>query len=171
MATIAPLGLLLALPQGRTGIAVLSVLIVAALDVLVALALLPLLARGGALLAQVATGMRIAYAAAFAVAAGFLPDPADPQRFQAIWDGALLLFGVRLILVAVTAWRGGVVPIWIAALLGVAGIAYAVDTMATALLPDAGVSIVAFTFFGEIVFAIWLIARGIRPARRGGAFW
>ena len=61
MALIAPLGLLIALPAGMTGIAALSVLVIAALDVVAAVALYPVLRPGGELLAQIASATRVAY--------------------------------------------------------------------------------------------------------------
>ena len=64
MALLAPAGLLIALPAGATGVAALVVLVIATLDVIVGIALYPLLASGGQLLARTATAMRVAYAGA-----------------------------------------------------------------------------------------------------------
>jgi len=171
MAVLSPIGLLVGLPEGCFGLAALTVLIVAALDVVVACALLPVMARGGGLLARCAAGARLAYAAGFAVAAGFLVAPVDVARFHAIWDAALLLFGVHLALAAVALWRGGVVPPWIAALVGVAGLGYIADAVLIVLGTHPTVSVGAFTFIGELVLTLWLISRGIRPARRRGLVW
>lgn len=169
MALIAPIGLLTALPSGETGIAAMAVLTIAALDVVVAVSLLPLLTRGGMLLARIAVAARLVYAAAFAGAAGFLLDPADPVRFQTIWDGALLVFGLHLVLAGVALWRTRITPIWIAVLVIAAGTGYLVDALAIVL--GLGISIGEFTFVGEPLLAVWLIARGIRPARRRSQLW
>ena len=162
MAIISPVGLLVALPAGNTGIAALVVLVVAALDVVVAVALIPVLAPGGVLLARIAAALRIAYAAIFAVAAGSLLAPADEMRFQAIWDAALLLFGVHLVLVGIAALRAHGIPVWVGALVIVAGAGYAVDSVAVILIPSAVIGVGTFTFVGEVVFLVWLIVRGGR---------
>src|SRR5690606_37364394 len=86
MAVLAPLGVMVALPAGATGVAALLVLAVAMLDVVAVVALLPLLRTAGALLAQIVVALRLVYAAVFATAAGQLLGDADLARFQAIWD-------------------------------------------------------------------------------------
>lgn len=139
-----------------------------ALDVVVAVALLPVLSPGGALLAQVSTAMRIAYAAVFAVAAGSLLDPADEARFLATWTAALLIFGVHLGFVGVAALRTRTIPLWICVLVMVAGVGYIVDSLITILVPSSVFSIGQFTFVGEVVLLLWLIIRGGRPRVRHG---
>ena len=66
MAVVAPLGVMIALPAGHTALAALIVLLVAALDVVVAVALYPVLRSGGTLVAAIAVAMRLAYAPIFA---------------------------------------------------------------------------------------------------------
>lgn len=166
MAFIAPLGLLIALPAGMTGIAALSVLVIAALDVVAAVALYPVLRPGGELLAQIASATRVAYGAVFAVAAGSLIDPVDTAHFQAVWDAGLLIFGVHLMLVGVAIVRSAAIPTWIGILVFIAGAGYAADTTIVALSPGSLLSIAGFTFVGEVVLLVWLIGWGGRPARR-----
>lgn len=84
MAVLAPIGIMVALPAGATGLTALIVLVVAALDVVIGVALYPVLRSGGMLLAATASALRIAYAAVFATAAGALAAPADVERFHAI---------------------------------------------------------------------------------------
>lgn len=162
MVVLAPLGLLMALPSGATGVAALTVVVIAALDVLAAVALYPILKSGGMLLAQSAAAMRIAYAAVFAVAAGSLFEPADTERFQAIWDAGLFLFGLHLALVGIAVLRSPSIPTWIGVLLLIAGAGYAIDSATIAILPGSPTSIGEFTFVGEVVLMIWLIGWGGR---------
>ncbi len=164
MAVLA-IGLVLALGDGATGVAAVLVLLIATLDVVAGVALYPVLAPGGQLLARAATAMRVAYGAVFAVAAGLLLAPSDTERFQAVWDAGLLLFGVHLLLVGLAAVRAASVPTWIGVLVLVAGAGYAVDATLVALTPG-GFSVATVTFVGEVVLAIWLISRGgrARPA-------
>ena len=157
MAVLAPPGLLIASPAGQTGVAALVVLVIAALDVVVALSLYPLLAPGGALLAQTAAAMRVAYGAVFAVAAGSLLEPADVAPFHAIWDAGLLIFGVHLALVGLAVVRAPSIPSWIGLLVVLAGAGYLADAILVALVPGSPLAFAGFTFIGEVVLLIWLI--------------
>lgn len=174
MVVLAPLGLLWALPAGANGAAALTVLVIAALDVLAGVALYPVLRSGGELLALSAAAMRVAYGAVFAVAAGFLMTPADPERFQAIWDAGLFVFGLHLALVGIAAVRSPFIPTWIGLLVVIAGAGYAIDSATIALLPANPTMLGQFTFIGEVVLLVWLIgwcgrARGVRIDRAVGA--
>lgn len=174
MVVLAPLGLLWALPAGANGAAALTVLVIAALDVLAGVALYPVLRSGGELLAVSAAAMRVAYGAVFAVAAGFLMAPADPERFQAIWDAGLFVFGLHLALVGIAAVRSPFIPTWIGLLVVIAGAGYAIDSATIALLPANPTMLGQFTFIGEVVLLVWLIgwcgrARGVRIDRAVGA--
>lgn len=162
MAVLGPLGLLMALPSGATGAAALAVLIIAALDVLAAVALYPVLKSGGTLLAQSAAAIRIAYAAVFAVAAGSLFRPVDTEHFQAVWEAGLFLFGLHLALVGLAVLRSPLIPTWIGVLLLIAGAGYAIDSATLAILPGSPTSIGEITFVGEVVLLVWLIGWGGR---------
>lgn len=165
MALLAPLGLLVALPAGQTGVAALLVLVVAGLDVVVAVALYPVLAPGGRLLAQIAAAMRVTYAAVFAVAAGSLLDPVNVAHFQAVWDAGLLIFGAHLALVGLAVVRASSIPTWIGLLVLVAGAGYLADAILAALSPGSPLAFGEFTFVGEVVLLIWLIGWGGRRER------
>jgi hypothetical protein len=164
MAVAAPLGLLVALPAGATGIAALTVLVVAALDVVVGVALFVVLRPAGRLLAGCAAALRLAYAAAFASAAGWLLGDADVARFEAAWDAALLAFGAHLVLVGVTVVRAAGMPSWVGALTALAGVGYLVDSVSVAL--EAPLSVSEFSFVGEVVLLGWLLVRGLRRGSR-----
>lgn len=164
MAVLAPLGLMVALPAGLTGPAALTVLVIAALDVVIGVALYPILQPGGELMARIAAALRVAYGAAFAVAGAFLMGPADPERFQSIWDAALLLFGLHLLAVGLAAVRAASIPTWIGVLVLIAGVGYAVDAMSVVLAPSAPLGLGQVAFVGEVVLLVWLIGWGGRRA-------
>lgn len=163
------LGLVMALPAGASGLAAVLVLLISALDVVAAVALYPVLAPGGQLLARTATAMRVAYGAVFATAAGALLEPVDTARFQTVWDAGLLIFGVHLVLVGIAVVRAPTVPTWIGVLVVVAGLGYALDATLVALNPGSAVSFAQVTFIGEVILLIWLIGwagrTGAPPAR------
>ncbi len=161
-------------------------LLVALLDVIVAWALYDFLAPAGKSGARLAAWLRVAYAATYVVA--FAPllgvlrwasnapelaalDPAVVQAevmlgfrsFNDTWTLGLALFGLHLVVVGILAWRSGGVPRWLGALVAIAGIGYLIDTFAKILFPTLDLGFLTITFFGEAVFAVWLVWRGFRP--------
>lgn len=164
MTVLAPLGLMIALPAGLTGVAALTVLAVAGLDVVVGISLRPVLAHAGELLARTASTLRIVYAAVFATAAGSLVGPSpEAAQFQAIWDMGLVIFAAHLVLVGVALVRGRGLPSWLGVLVLVAGLGYLADGITVALLATAGM-VGQFTFVGEIALCIWLLGWSGRQA-------
>lgn len=157
MAVLAPVGLVIALPAGLTGVFGVVVLAIAVLDLVAAVALYPVLRPGGELLAQLATATRLAYGAAFAVAAGFLFEPSAIDRFNAVWEAALFIFGVHLILVGVAVIRATNHPTFVGLLVLASGAGYVVDSVSMAISPAAPLAVGEITFIGEVVLAIWLI--------------
>lgn len=161
MAVIAPLGVMLALPAGHTRLAALMVLLVATLDVVIAVALYPVLRSGGTLLAAIAAAMRLAYAPIFAAAAGALAM-GNVESFQSTWDAGLLLFGAHLMLAGTAIVRSRNIPTWLGALVLVAGVGYFFDACLVLLVPDATLRLGEFVFIGEVVLFIWLLGWGGR---------
>ncbi len=171
MAALAPPVLLVAIPHGLAALGAIGALVIAALDAIVALALVPVLEPGGRVLAQTTAALRVAYAAVFAVAASELlasDDLAAAARFDRVWDAALFLFGVHLVLLGVLVWRAPGAPRWLGALVGIGGLAYLADTVIAAVAPASGVSVGAVSAVGEIALAVWLLARGGRGSGRRG---
>ncbi|MET7403299.1 DUF4386 family protein [Dactylosporangium sp. NPDC005572] len=141
--------------------------LVAVLDVVVAWGLYGVLApadRGRASLAQLAAGLRIAYAAAFLAAQGdLLAGRSGVDAFERGWDLALLLFGAHLLVTGWAAIRAPHVPTWLGALLLLAGAGYAGDSLGTVAGYDLGLA--TFTFVGEVVLLGWLLWAGYRAPR------
>ena len=159
----------------RLGIA--SLLVVAALDIVVAWALFTVFEPVSSRLSMLAAWFRLAYAAIFAVAIAqlvgmlrLLPHPkglaaqvlAGVQAYEDIWAVGLVLFGVHLILLGVLAWRASYAPTILGILLVVAGLGYAVDGFGVVLVAGYGANVAAFTFVGEVVLIVWLLVRGRR---------
>ena len=97
---------------------ILSLYLVAALDVVVAWALYRVFKPVSAGLSRLAAWLRIAYAAVFMVAIsqlfGALGHPTQALQhintFTNIWDAGLVLFGLSLFVLAHLAYRSGYVP-------------------------------------------------------------
>jgi hypothetical protein len=160
----------------RWGVA--SLLAVAALDVVVAAALLRLFTPVNPDVSRLAAWFRLAYAGVFVVAvsqlAGIRPQldtPDQVQRsidsFDDIWHAGLILFGVHLLLIGYLAHRSGFVARVIAVLLLIAGIGYLVDGFGTVVVAGYSLEVARVTFVGEAVLIFWLLIRGRSLTVRG----
>jgi hypothetical protein len=168
MAVLAPIANFGLIPAGETGPAAALLAAVIALDVVAAIALVPVLRQAGPRLALTAAALRILYAAAFAVAVVQLAA-GDVGAFQAIWDAALAVFGLHLLLVATLFVRGRALPSWVGILVALAGVGYLVDAALVAGNGEAAIG--QFTFVGEVVLLVWLLGWGgarRRPKTRSG---
>lgn len=165
MAVLAPIAVFAAAPAGLTALAGLIILLVVVLDVIVAYALSAALDPQGGILARVTTGLRLVYAAAFAVAATQLVA-GDEAAFQTIWDAALLVFAAHLLAVALLGWRTRALPWWVSVLVAIAGLGYLIDALAP--LFTLGFEVSTVSFVGEVALLLYLLIRGGRPAARKG---
>jgi len=149
---------------------ILSLYLVAALDVVVAWALYRVFEPVSDALSKLAAWLRVAYAGVFIVAisqlVGVLHQPAQALRqidsFTNIWDAGLVLFGLNLFVLAWLAYRSGYVPKLLGVLLAIAGFGYVFDTLVRALVRGSSSDVSAITGLGEFAFALWLVMRGRR---------
>jgi hypothetical protein len=151
--------------------AVLALVLVVALDVLVAWALREFFAPVHHALATLAAWFRLTYAAVFLVAITNLVDAIDNPRalarvatFHDMWDVSLLLFGIHLLLIGYLAHRSGNVPTVLGVLLAVAGLGYVVDAAGTIVVRDYSANIAGVTFLGEVLLVLWLLVRARNTA-------
>ena len=186
--------------EGTFRIGVACFTLVALLDVVIAWAVRVLFAPVSEIVSSLAAAARVAYAAVLLVATGHLVVASQlltgPEgraglatselqaqgllqidAFNAVWNAGLALFGFHLLLVAYLVIRSSYVPTWVGVLLVPAGGGYIVDSFGSILLRDYSVSVAAFTFVGEALLMLWLLARGRRirlrapvlPGREAGA--
>jgi hypothetical protein len=149
---------------------ILSLYLVAILDVVVAWALYRVFKPVNAALSKLAAWLRIAYAAMFTVAISQLLGALGPHTqalahinsFTNIWDVALVLFGLSLFVLAYLAYSSGYVPRLLGVLLAIAGSGYVFDTVVRLLVRGSSSDVSAITGMGEFVFALWLVFRGRR---------
>jgi hypothetical protein len=161
---------------------VLSLYGVVVLDVVVAWALFRFFSPLRIGLARLAAWFRLAYAAVFMLAIGQLTGLADlvtaekysdvftaeqiqgqtllkVDAFDDLWMAGLILFGVHLAIVGYLAYVSGYVPKVLGVLLVVAGAGYVFDSAASTVLASPPGSVATFTFLGEFLLAVWLVAR------------
>jgi hypothetical protein len=161
---------------------VLALYLVVVLDVVVAWTLMRVFSPVNQNLSRLAAWFRLAYAGVFMVAisqlAGipgllrgalkaFTPEQLQAQAllkvdaFNDIWFAGLILFAAHLVLVGYLAYRSGYVPRLLGALIVVAGLGYAFDSIGT-VLSESPPAISAVTFVGEFLLGVWLLLRGRR---------
>lgn len=171
--------------EGTFRLGVLAWLVIAVLDVVIAWALYRVFRPVSVAVSMLAAAFRLVYTAVLLVAVGQLlravdvlgsdssaaassPDQVSAQvmlelsAFQGIYDIGLLLFGIHLALLGYLATRSSAVPTIIGALLVLAGVGYAFDTVGAVLAFDLSFRVAAFTFLGELLLALWLLFAGAR---------
>ena len=164
----------------RLGIACL--IVVVALDVVVAWALYRVFSPVNASLSMLAAAFRLVYSGVFMVAiaqllgvirllsndgyrAVFGADLVNAQAmlgitaFNDIWYVGQFLFGVHLLLIGYLAYRSHYIPRLLGVLLVIAGLGYATDSMGAVLSLGSWTDISSFTFIGEFLLALWLLIR------------
>jgi hypothetical protein len=147
---------------------ILSLYLVAVLDVVVAWALYRVFKPVSDAMSKLAAWLRVAYAGVFMVAIGQLTEalghPAQALRhinsFTDVWDAGLVLFGLSLFTLASLAYRSGYVPRVLGVVLAFAGFGYVFDTAMRILVRGSSSDVSAVTGIGEFAFALWLVFRG-----------
>ena len=78
---------------------------------------------------------------------------------------AQIFWGLWLFPLGSLVTRSRFLPRLLGILLIVGGLGYVIDASAAILLPAAGIAISQFTFVGELLFPLWLLAKGVDPER------
>ena len=96
----------------------------------------------------------------------FGPGPLHAQvdlllhSFRYDWSISLIIFGVHLVLLGYLIYRSGYIPRVIGVLLVINGLGWVIDSLRPYLYPNAPLGFIFVTFFGELVFMVWLLVRG-----------
>ena len=174
----------------RLGIA--SLVVVIALDVVVAWALYRVFSPVSRSLSMLAMALRLVYSGVFMVAIGHLlgavrllsndgyravfgVDQVNAQAmleitaFNDIWYVGQFLFGLHLLLIGYLAYRSGYVPRLLGVLIAISGLGYAADSLGAVLSQGSWTDITSFTFIGEFLLALWLLIRARRIAESTSA--
>ncbi|HEX6150678.1 DUF4386 domain-containing protein [Nocardioides sp.] len=172
---------------GLFRLGIVSLVVVIALDVVVAWALYRVFSPVSASLSMLAATLRLVYSAVFLVAVGqlvgvvrLLADEGNRAvlgdelvqvqamqgviAFTDIWYVSQFLFGLHLLLIGYLAYRSGYIPRVLGVLLVIAGLGYATDSFGGVLSQGSWTAVSAFTFLGEFLLAVWLVARAGRVA-------
>lgn len=167
----------------RLGVA--SLYLAALLDIVVAWALFMVFRPVHAELSRLGAWLRLAYAVVFIVALSQLAGiPAQlhdahgtgaftvsqlqaqalakADSFHTIWSAGLILFGAHLVVIGFLAYRSGFVPRLIGALLVIAGVGYAFDSIVSVFTEHPAFVVSNVTFVGEFLLGVCLLLRSRR---------
>ena len=173
--------------EGLFRLGIVSMVVVIALDVVIAWALYRVFSPVNKSVSMLAAALRLVYSGVFMVAiaqlvgvarllsndtnaAVFGADQVDAQAllgvlaYKDIWYVSQFLFGLHLLVIGYLAYRSGYVPRVLGALLAIAGLGYAADSIGTILSSGTWTDISSFTFLGEFLLALWLVIRARRIA-------
>jgi hypothetical protein len=88
------------------------------------------------------------------------------HSFRYDWNMGLTIFGLHLCLVGGLIYRSSYIPKIIGVLLVINGLGWIVSRLQPYLYPNAHLGFVFITYFGEVVFLLWLLIMGWRIAER-----
>jgi len=82
----------------------------------------------------------------------------DLTTFYSILDVGYIFFGIHLLLLGLLVYKSWYIPKWLGVLIVIAGAGYIIDP----ILKFSGytLTIGMYTFFGEVLFAFWLVVKG-----------
>lgn len=149
-------------------IGILGQFAVAVLDLVVAWALFNALRSTNESVARFSAWVRATYAGTLVVAVTHLQaavrhlDDGNVlvriDAYNDTWALGLGVFGIHLIVLGWLVWKAPWLPRLLGALVALAGIGYVADTVGTVISAGYGGNVAAFTFFGEPLLMVWLIA-------------
>jgi hypothetical protein len=82
------------------------------------------------------------------------------NSFRYGWGISLLFFGIHLGMLGYLVYRSGYIPKILGILLAIAGIGYLIYNLSPYLFSKADLKFLVITFFGELIFILWLLIRG-----------
>ena len=88
------------------------------------------------------------------------------SSFRWDWSMSLVLFGIHLVLLGYLIFRSSYIPRIMGILLVINGLGWIIDSLGPYLLPNANLGFTFITFFGEVVFMLWLLIMGWKVQER-----
>jgi hypothetical protein len=82
--------------------------------------------------------------------------------FRSHWYFGLLFFGIHLGLLGYLVFRSNYIPKILGVLLIIAGLGYLLSNLRPFLFPDIHLAFAEYTFYGELIFILWLLIKGPR---------
>jgi hypothetical protein len=84
------------------------------------------------------------------------------HSFRYVYSLSLVIFGLHLLLVGGLIYRSGYLPKWLGVVLVIDGLGWVIYPLQPYLLPNANLDFIFITFFGEVIFMLYLLVMGWR---------
>jgi uncharacterized protein DUF4386 len=84
------------------------------------------------------------------------------NTFRSEWYFGLLFFGIHLGLLGYLVFISKYIPKILGVLLIIAGAGYLLTALKPFLFPDINIAFAEFTYYGELIFMLWLLIKGSR---------
>lgn len=84
------------------------------------------------------------------------------NSFDFIWNSALIIFGMYLFIIGLLIIAASYIPSLIGAAVSIAGLGYVLYYAGAYISPKTDLGFLFFTFFGELIFMLWLLIAGWR---------
>jgi len=84
------------------------------------------------------------------------------RAYKSHWYFGLLFFGIHLGLLGYLVLRSKYIPGILGVLLIIAGLGYLLTTLKPYLFPNINLDFAEYTFYGELIFMLWLLIKGPR---------
>jgi Domain of unknown function (DUF4386) len=82
------------------------------------------------------------------------------NAYRYTWAMSLSIFGIHLVLLGCLIFRSSHIPKILGILLAIDGIGWLVSSLQPYLFPNAPLGYVSITYYGELLFMLWLLIRG-----------
>jgi hypothetical protein len=82
------------------------------------------------------------------------------RAFRNHWYFGIIFFGIHLILLGFLVFRASYIPRLLGIILVITGLGYLLTTTRPFLFPNLNVDFAQFTFYGELIFMLWLLIKG-----------
>jgi hypothetical protein len=82
--------------------------------------------------------------------------------FRIDWSLGLALFGVHLVLVGGLIYWSTYAPKWLGVILAINGFGWTISELQPYMWPNANLGFLFVTYFGEVIFLLWLLIMGWR---------
>jgi hypothetical protein len=84
------------------------------------------------------------------------------KSFKSSWYFGLIFFSIHLLLLGYLVMRSGYIPFILGIVLIITGFGYLLTNVRPYLFPTINVDFAKYTFYGELIFMLWLLIKGWR---------
>jgi len=82
------------------------------------------------------------------------------NTFRYNFHFGLVIFGLHMVMLGYLIWRAGYIPKIMGVFVALSGLGYLATSSQPYLWPDANINFAVYTFYGELIFMLWLLIWG-----------